>query len=570
MASTTKKLLTNWRIILVIISLVLAAVAINPQFDTDGVAIRSIIKDSPAALSGIENPKERAAPTSLERIIAIDNQDVNSPEEYQSIISALDPNATVTIETDRGFYTIFTDPVLETEVIGEENQTVEEVVEVDQNGTMVNETVTFTKLVNITSSKVVGTADLGIRVSEVSATNLVKGLDLQGGTRVLLEPEEPLEQQDMDSLIENLKLRLNVFGLSDVIVRDAQDLDGNQFVLVEIAGANEEEVRELLAKQGKFEAQIGNQTVFRGGEDITYVCRSADCSGIDPNVGCGQSAQGFSCRFQFQISLSPEAAQRQADITSKYPLLTGDAGDSYLSEPLVLFLDNDEVDSLQIAADLRGRAVTDISISGSGAGASQELALEDTLVNMKRLQTILVTGSLPVKLNIVQTKNISPQLGDEFLNNAILLGLASILGVIVFVFIRYRKLSISLPMMFCMVSEVGLILGFAALFKWNLDLTAIAGIIIAVGTGVDDQIVITDEILEGDQGRSLSWREKIKRAFAIIMTAWGTTMVAMGPLLFAGAGLLRGFALTTMAGITFGVLITRPAFAKGVEIILNK
>jgi len=54
------------------------------------------------------------------------------------------------------------------------------------------------------------------------------------------------------------------------------------------------------------------------------------------------------------------------------------------------------------------------------------------------------------------------------------------------------------------------------------------------------------------------------------MVAWSTTMVAMAPLLFAGAGLLRGFALTTMAGITFGVLLTRPAFAKGIEIILNK
>jgi preprotein translocase subunit SecD len=35
----------------------------------------------------------------------------------------------------------------------------------------------------------------------------------------------------------------------------------------------------------------------------------------------------------------------------------------------------------------------------------------------------------------------------------------------------------------------------------------------------------------------------------------------MLPLLSAGAGLFKGFAFTTIAGITIGVLISRPAFA---------
>ena len=46
------------------------------------------------------------------------------------------------------------------------------------------------------------------------------------------------------------------------------------------------------------------------------------------------------------------------------------------------------------------------------------------------------------------------------------------------------------------MNEIIILLGFAALVGWNLDLAAIAGIIIAAGTGVDDQIVITDETLK--------------------------------------------------------------------------
>jgi len=39
--------------------------------------------------------------------------------------------------------------------------------------------------------------------------------------------------------------------------------------------------------------------------------------------------------------------------------------------------------------------------------------------------------------------------------------------------------------------------------------------------------------------------------------------------MFAGAGLIKGFALTTIAGVTIGVFITRPAFAAMIEKLLK-
>jgi len=41
-------------------------------------------------------------------------------------------------------------------------------------------------------------------------------------------------------------------------------------------------------------------------------------------------------------------------------------------------------------------------------------------------------------------------------------------------------------------------------------------------------------------------------------------------LFWAGAGLLRGFALTTIAGLSFGVLIARPAYAVIVQKLLEE
>jgi len=102
-----------------------------------------------------------------------------------------------------------------------------------------------------------------------------------------------------------------------------------------------------------------------------------------------------------------------------------------------------------------------------------------------------------------------------------------------------------------------IILGVASFINWNIDLPSIAGILATIGTGVDDQIIILDETR---QEISLSIKQKLKRAFSIILGAYFTAVVALFPLLWAGAGLLKGFAITTIIGITAGVLITRPAF----------
>ncbi len=570
-----KQIFTKPRIIILIVFLLLALVAIHPNFSNEGVVVRNVLRNSSASLAGIESPTPTTTPMARERITSINNVVIKDMDDYYEAVEGMQYNRTYKFSTTKGVYYITPKPITDVEELNEtENITrpvvVQENVSVNGTWTLMNVTKNETVEVPKTITHILGTADIGLRVSEAPTTNLRKGLDLQGGTRVLLQPEEEVSPEDMSLIISNLQERLNVYGLSDVVVRESGDLSGNSYILVEIAGANDEEIRELLAKQGKFEATIGNQTVFKGGEDITYVCRSAECSGIDPQRGCGQaSADQWSCRFRFSISLTPAAAARQADLTKDLTVETDDSGYGYLSQSLDLYLDDSLVDSLRIAEDLKGVAATEISITGSGIGPSREAAVFDALNNMKRLQTILVTGSLPVSLDVVKSDSISPVLGEEFLKNSLLIGLLAILSVSVVVSVRYRNLKITLPIIITMMSEVILLLGLAALIGWNLDLAAIAGIIIAVGTGVDDQIVITDETLKGEKSTSSNWKARFKKAFFIIMAAYATTVAAMLPLWFAGAGLLKGFAITTIFGVTFGVFITRPAFAVMIEQLLR-
>ncbi len=576
--SKIKKMIKNWRIILLVIFLVFAIISIKPMPWNEGVVIKAVEKNSSAAIAGIENPKPGLAPLSREKVISINNRQITDPTEYYDFVNTLKPDISITIETNKNTYKLKTKPLLEiTELNETEWKTIQETIQVnetvDGETKLVNKTINKTIQAPKTTTKTLGTQDIGLKIAEAPTNNLRKGLDLQGGTRVLLQPEEKISSEMFETLIDNLKERLNVYGLSDIVVTEVRDKpkilgEGNKFILVEIAGATEEEVKDLLAKQGKFEAKIGNESVFKGGQDITYVCRTAECSGINPNQGCGKISEGgWACGFMFSISLTPEAAQRQADATRPLQVITKDQG-KYLTEQLVLYLDDQEVDRLNIAADLKGRATTEIAISGSGTGQTNQEALNNALKDMKRLQTILITGSLPVKLNIVKTDNISPVLGTQFVNNALLVGGLAIFVVALIVFIRYRKIKVALPIIITSISEVILLLGFAALVGWNLDLAAIAGIIIAVGTGVDHLIIIADETIKKEIAYG-GWKEKFKRAFFIIIAAYFTTLVAMTPLMFAGAGLLKGFALVTIAGLSFGVFIARPAYAAAIQILLE-
>ena len=522
-----KEIFTNWRVVLLIAMVLLSLLAIRPQLlGNDTVTIRSVVPNSSATQAGIQNPSPKLPPLGREQIVSLNGRAIKSVDEYYASLDSLKANRTINLETNKGVYSL------------------------------------------PTGSNDLRKVDLGLRVYDTPSSNIRKGLELEGGTRVLLRPAEAVSKDTLGVTIDNLKERLNVYGLSDVTVRAASDLSGQDFILVEIAGVTEEEVRELLSKQGKFEAKIGNETVFYGGKkDISYVCRTADCAGIDPRRGCGQTKAGYVCSFFFTITLSPEAADRQARITDGLTVVN-EGTEAYLSDNILLYLDDKEVDSLRIGAELKGKATTSIQISGSGTGRGRDEAIANTIQNMKRLQTIIITGSLPVKLEVVKMDTISPSLGKEFVNNVLLVGVLAVLAVVTVVLIRYRKARVIIPMVLTLLSEMIMVLGFAALVGWNLHLAAIAGIIIVAGTGVDSLVVITDETTRGEVVSD--WKRRVKNAMFIVMGSYFVNLASMLPLFWAGAGLLRGFALTTIAGLSFGVLIARPAYAVIVEKLLKE
>jgi len=529
----------NLKVLILAFFLIFALIFISPQFGADGVTIRSITKDSIAFDAGMEGPDNTLLPTQFEKIITLNSVSIDSEGMYYDQIERAFELGFLTIKTSKGQYTLSLGDDVITTFNETTNESIEQVVE---------------KTVD----------DIGITIIPTPKTNVKTGLDLSGGVRILLEPNKTLTADEMTTTLGAIEKRLNVFGLADVNVRAASDsaIGGSQFFVVEMAGATLSEIEPLLSRQGLFEAKIGNETVFTG-EDILFVGKDpASGAGVE-TASCGQvQSGGYSCSYRFPITLTEKGAKQQAAATAKLDVIGGQ-GNGYLSENIDLFLDGELVDSLSIAASLKGSAVTTISISGGGSGANRDSAIENSRVAMGEFQILLESGNLPAKLSVVKADTLSADLGASFLKNALLAGIISVFAVCIVMGVRYRKLKIVIPAMLTVIFEMILLFGFAALSRWNIDLAAIAGLIIIVGTGFDHLIIITDQV---DRKKSnVSFKASIKSAFSVILTAFFTTVVAMIPLYFAGAGLLQGFATTTIVGLVIAIFITRPAYAVMIE-----
>lgn len=381
-----------------------------------------------------------------------------------------------------------------------------------------------------------------ISIVSVGVFGLQEGLDLAGGSMIQLHLDEPVDQDTMSTVTSVLDKRLNAFGISDVKVRQS----GDQDVIVEIAGVKPEQVQNIISTPGKFEAKINGETALTG-SDIQTV----------------SAAEVTGNRWSVPFSVNTAAANKFAQVAQ------GQAGAT-----VDMYLDDKLISSPQLDAGLaNGVGSTDIEVSG---GEQSKQAAEEKATE---IHTVLESGALPVKLHISGVNSVSAELGAEFESGVLIAGFLALLAIVAVIDIKYKSPSLVIPIIVTSVSEVILILGFASLTHWNLDLAAIAGIIAAIGTGVDDQIVMTDEVLarRDRSDRKNIVKSRIKRAFFIVYASAGTLIAAMLPLAYigfsrgaTGIGMLTGFAVTTVVGALAGIFITRPVFADYMETFLIK
>ena len=225
-----------------------------------------------------------------------------------------------------------------------------------------------------------------------------------------------------------------------------------------------------------------------------------------------------------------------------------------------------------------GRVAQLFQITGPAKGATDAEQKESALKEIKELKSVISGGKLPVSTTIGSSFTVAPSLGERFLAYSWIGLLVSIAAVSLLILVRYRRMSLVLPIIFLNSVEVVITTAIIGVFG-TLDLSAMAGIIVLMGSGVGDQIVMTEEVLRKnkdeekteDEGREeYDLKDRIGKAFYIIFTSAGVLLAAMLPLILSGIVEIVGFGVSTIIGMLVGIAITRPAYGIFVQEVFGK
>jgi len=361
-----------------------------------------------------------------------------------------------------------------------------------------------------------------------------------------------------NEVVETLNQRLGVSGFSGGTATEVRGGDERR-VRVEAPGEDLERLETLVTRPGQVELVAHVPADNERGYNRTPVLFGEDI--LDPGTVTRDEAE----RPYVPVTVSESGADEMTDFMQNSGF--ADRGAERCSNELdpgpgewclLTKVDNETVYSSGVDGDLaddfaNGQFRQDRSfrVFATSFGEAQELRIN------------LRSGVLPSRLDVDRGTQllVNPALAEGFRTNSFLTGVIAVLAVVVMVFLRYGDPRVALPMSATALSEVLILLGFAAAIGWPLELSHVAGFIAVIGTGVDDLIIIADEVkAEGQVSSQRVFQSRFRKAFWVIGAAAATTIVAMSPLAILDLGDLRGFAIITILGVLIGVVVSRPAY----------
>lgn len=177
------------------------------------------------------------------------------------------------------------------------------------------------------------------------------------------------------------------------------------------------------------------------------------------------------------------------------------------------------------------------------------------------------------QFEVVQQDLVGPVVGADLQRKGIYATLASILGISIYIALRFRP-SFAVGAMAATIHDILVTLAFLVFFGYDLSLNVIAALLAITGYSVNDTIVIFDRVRENSGALRREPLEKVvndsvnQTLSRTIITA-GTTFLAVLSLYLFGGEVLKGFAFTMLVGIVSGTYSTI-FIAAAVAIILSK
>lgn len=376
---------------------------------------------------------------------------------------------------------------------------------------------------------------LGHYQSYVIFTNLKLGLDLRGGSQLLLQalpstavPKlTPDVMNGVETVITN---RINSLGVSETIVQRA----GKDRLIVELPGIKD-------PQQAK--DRIGTTALLEFKElamapDGSPMWKDVGLTGADFKKAQGVPLGGGSV-WHVNFEFKPQGAKRFCELTTRL-----------VGQQIGIFLDGMPTERGPDGRPISINEYRGIRVKEPICGGIGEIEGSFTKDQAVDLAVKLNAGALPVPIKILEERTVGATLGQDSIQKSLVAGAVGICLVMLFMILIYGVPGV--------VADIALILysiATLAIFKAvpvTLTLAGIAGFILSIGMAVDANILIferTKEELRAGRSLWVAVETGWQRAFSSILDSNVNSLIACSVLIVFGTSIVKGFAVTLMIGV---------------------
>ena len=360
------------------------------------------------------------------------------------------------------------------------------------------------------------------------------GIDLQGGVLAVFDTEPGASSSAIDATVTRLERQLAQRGFVEAtVVRQ-----GTQ-IRVEAPGVHDpDELFEAIGTPAEIDFRTGAGTeadIFLSGEHLESA-----------RVVFQGHQEGFGVEVTFTGGPGG-GGQRFRDAVQQ----VGVGGQ------ILIFANGEQISNPTINDATVGANNTAVITLGRGSTQAQA----------DRFRIQIESGLFEVRLDIAETANIPPTLGQGALRAGIIAFLVALVFIFLFMYFLYRDMGL-LSNLSLLVYAILFLGALAVVEMVQLTLPGIAGIILALAMAVDANIIIFERIKdEYKSGKRLSVAVEsgFNKSVLTIVDANITTIIAAGALFFFGTGAIQGFAVTLLLGVIISMfcsLVILRSFAK--------
>lgn len=201
-----------------------------------------------------------------------------------------------------------------------------------------------------------------------------------------------------------------------------------------------------------------------------------------------------------------------------------------------------------------------IKVPQQGQGGEGEAQSQVDVGGAKARTALNTFGAEKDAYEVIQTEAVGPVAGRQLRNQAIIVTLLALVGVLLYIGFRFEW-TYGAAAVITVFHDVLVTVGFFSVFQWEVSLTVIAALLTLVGFSVNDTIVTFDRVRENLRLRRRAslyelTNEAINQTLSRTIITGGLVFLSVLALVLFGGEVLWGFSIALFIGTIVGTYST--------------